>query len=104
VNQQEQEEEEQACTSGLFFFFFFFFFFVFCQANTVHGPFFKPLQLPLSASYLMLLPEPHFSAISALSLSLPMLQHQTRIPQKKHDFDENPKEGKKERKREIEWQ
>jgi hypothetical protein len=66
VNQQEQEEEEQACTSGLFFFFFFF---VFCQANTVHGPFFKPLQLPLSASYLMLLPEPHFSSISALSLS-----------------------------------
>jgi hypothetical protein len=69
VNQQEQEEKEQAYTSGLFFFFFFFFF-VFCQANTVHGPFFKPLQLPLSASYLMLLPEPHFSAISALSLSL----------------------------------
>ncbi len=65
MNQQEQEEEEeQAYTSGLFFFFFF----LFCQANTVHGPFFKPLQLPLSASYLMLLPEPHFSAISALSL------------------------------------
>jgi hypothetical protein len=63
VNQQEHEEE-QAYTSGLFFFFFFF-----CQANTVHGPFFKPLQLPLSASYLMFLPEPHFFAISAISPS-----------------------------------
>jgi len=102
VNQQEHEEE-QAYTSGLFFFFFFF-----CQANTVHGPFFKPLQLPLSASYLMFLPEPHFSAISAISPSHCYSTRPGSPPPKKHDFDENPNEGKrgrkKERKKEIEWQ
>jgi hypothetical protein len=98
VNQQEQEEEEeeeQAYTSGLFFFFFF----VFCQANTVHGPFFKPLQLSLSASYLMLLPEPHFSAISALSL-FPTASTRPGSPKKSTTLmSTQTKERKKERER-----
>jgi hypothetical protein len=98
VNQQEHEEE-QAYTSGLFFFFFFF-----CQANTVHGPFFKPLQLPLLASYLMFLPEPHFSAISAISPSHCYSTRPGSPPQKsttlmRTQTREREGERKKERKR-----